>query len=126
MDYKREEIEEYFYDFLKENKEYLREEKGLSNWTEDLHHNCFTDTDYYIIGTYQAKQWLGDEAFTVINYIKDYEMDNFGEVYTDLADPEKVVNMYTYIIGEQIVYEYLDKNTISMGEKFNHQEVYCF
>ena len=125
MDYKKDEIEEYFNDYLRENKEYLREEKGLSSWTEDLHHNCF-NTYYYIIGTYKAKQWLGAAVFDVISYIKDYEMDNFGEVYTDLADPEKVVNMYVYIIGEQIVYEYHDKNTISMGDKFNNQEVYCF
>ena len=125
MDYKKDEIEEYFNDYLRENKEYLREEKGLSSGTEDLHHNCF-NTYYYIIGTYKAKQWLGAAVFDVISYIKDYEMDNFGEVYTDLADPEKVVNMYVYIIGEQIVYEYLDKNTISMGDKFNNQEVYCF
>ena len=108
MDYKREEIEEYFYDFLKENKEYLREEKGLSNWTEDLHHNCF-NTDYYIIGTYQAKEWLGNKTFDVINFIKDYEQDNFGEVYTDLSDPERVVNMYVYIIGEEIVADYLQE-----------------
>ena len=107
MDYKIKEIKEYFDDFLNENKEYLREKKGLSNWTEDLHHDCF-NSDYYIIGTYQAKQWLGDHAFEVINYIKDYEIDNFGEVNTDFSDPERVVNMYTYIIGEQIVNEYLD------------------
>ena len=79
MDYKRDEIEEYFNNYLKENQD-----KGLSI-REDLHHNCF-NTDYYIIGTYQAKQWLGAAAFDVINYIKE---------------------------GEHIVYEYLDKNKIS-------------
>ena len=29
-------------------------------------------------------------------------MDNFGEVYTDFSSAEAVVNMYTYIIGEQL------------------------
>jgi hypothetical protein len=61
--------------------------------------------DYYIIGSYKATQWLGEEVFNVINIIKDYEMDNFGEVYTDFSSPEKVVNMYAYIIGEQVVNE---------------------
>jgi hypothetical protein len=61
--------------------------------------------DYYIIGSYKAKQWLGEEVFNIINIIKDYEMDNFGEVYTDFSSPEKVVNMYAYIIGEQVVNE---------------------
>ena len=45
----------------------------------------------------------------LINFIKDYEQDNFGEVSTDLSDPERVVNMYVYIIGEEIVWEYLAK-----------------
>jgi hypothetical protein len=64
------------------------------------------NTDYYIIGTYKAKKWLGDEVFNVIEIIKDYEQLHFGEVSTDLSDPEKIVNMYAYIIGENIVEEY--------------------
>jgi hypothetical protein len=48
-------------------------------------------------------------AFDVINFIKDYEQDNFGEVYTDLSEPEKVVNMYAYIIGEEIIADYLNE-----------------
>tara|TARA_B100001094_G_scaffold294579_1_gene315323 strand:- start:131 stop:469 length:339 start_codon:yes stop_codon:yes gene_type:complete len=106
MDYKREEIQEHFNDFIKENKEYL-EENYPNTWRDDLHHEAF-NLDYYIIGTYQAKQWLGNEAFNIIGFIKDYEQSNFGEVYTDLSNPEKVVNMYAYIIGEEIVYEYLN------------------
>ena len=113
MDYKKDEIEEYFNDYLRENKEYLREEKGLSSWTEDLHHNCF-NTYYYIIGTYKAKQWLGAAVFDVISYIKDYEMDNFGEVYTDLSNPERVVNMAVYIIGEEIVAKEVASEPINM------------
>ena len=103
MDYKKEEIKEYFDDFINDqNAEWIEDNK------DDLHHHAF-NTDYYIIGTYQAKQWLGDMAFNVINFIKDYEQDNFGEVHTDLSDPEKVVNMYAYIIGEEIVADYLNE-----------------
>jgi hypothetical protein len=64
------------------------------------------NTDYYIIGTYKAKKWLGDEVFAVIGIIKDYAQLHFGEVNTDFSDPEKIVNMYAYIIGENIVEEY--------------------
>ena len=64
--------------------------------------------DYYIIGTWQATEWLGDRAFQVIEFIKEYEQDNFGEVFTDLSSPESVVNMFTYIIGEQLVYNESD------------------
>mgnify|MGYP003142367123 FL=1 len=73
-----------------------------------MHHHAF-NTDYYIIGTYQATQWLGDKVFHVIDEIKEYEMFNFGEVNTDFSSPESVVNMYAYIIGEQIVNDWISK-----------------
>ena len=110
MKYKYEEIKEYFETFVKENEEYIREDK---NFYEDLHHECF-NTYYYIMGTYKATKWLGDQVFNVIEYIKEYENNNFGEVTTDFSDPEKIVNMYVYIIGEEIVYNYkeeLEKET---------------
>ena len=109
MDYKREEIKEYFNDYLKDNKEWIEENISEHNdWLEDLHLNAF-NTDYYIIGRYQATQWLGEEVFNIINFIKEYEMDNFGEVYTDFSEAERVVNMYTYIIGEEIVSDYINQ-----------------
>ena len=99
--YKREEIKEHFDDFIEDqSKEWIEENK------DDLHHYAFNE-DYFIIGTYEAKQWLGDEAFDVIGTIQDYENLVFGESYTDLGDPEKVVNMYAYIVGEEIVQDYL-------------------
>ncbi len=74
---------------------------------DDLHNSMF-NADYYIIGTYKAEQWCGGETFDIINAVKGYEQDNFGEVSTLLYDPEKVVNMYTYIIGEEILGEFCD------------------
>ena len=111
MKYKNEEIKEYFKDFIKENEKQIKED---NNFYEELHHECF-NTDYYIIGTYKATKWLGEEVFNVIEYIKEYENNNFGEVTTDFSDPEKIVNMYVYIIGEEIVYNYkeeLEKETV--------------
>ena len=101
--YKKSEIEDHFYDFIEEqDKEWIEENK------EDLHHHCF-NTDYFIIGTYKAKQWLGDNAFDIIGIVKDYEKDNFGEVSTDLSNAEKVVNMYAYIVGEDVIQDYKRK-----------------
>lgn len=105
--YKQEEIKSYFDNYLDENLEYFKDNDP--HWKEDLHHNAF-NTDYYIIGTYQAKQWLGDNAFDVINIIKEYEQDNFGQVTTDFSCPESVVNMYAYIVGEKLVNTWLDEN----------------
>ena len=103
MNYKRKEIQEYFNDsIINYDKEWIE------NNQDDLHHEIF-NTDYFIIGSYKAKQWMSDEAFNIIGFIKEYEDCNFGEVYTDLSDPEKVVNMYAYIIGEDIVNDYINK-----------------
>jgi len=103
MNYKKQEIQEYFNDsIINYDKEWIE------NNQDDLHHEIF-NTDYFIIGSYKAKQWMGDEAFNIIGFVKEYEDWNFGEVYTDLSDPEKVVNMYAYIIGEEIVNDYINK-----------------
>jgi hypothetical protein len=104
MDYKKEELKEYFDDFIDDSLEYLKEDEY---WKDDLHHNAFNQ-DYYITGTYKAKKWLGDMAFDVIEHIREYEQLHFGEVNTDLSDAEKIVNMYVYIIGEEIVHEWLE------------------
>ena len=37
--------------------------------------------------------------------IQEYENDNFGECNTELDNPEKVVNMYVYILGEHLMQE---------------------
>lgn len=95
--HKKDEIRDYII-------ESLDNYKGSDLEACDLHNELF-NTDYYIIGTYQAKQWLGDMAFECIEAIKEYEQDNFGEVNTDLSDPEKVVNMYAYIVGEEVLQE---------------------
>ena len=107
MDFKREEIKQYFDDFIKENSNSLSD----NDFIEDLHYHSF-NTDYYIIGTYKASQWLEDQTFNVINFIIKYENDNFGQVSTDFSSAEKVVNMYVYILGEDIVHEYKEKNNL--------------
>lgn len=70
----------------------------------ELHNRLFNE-DYFIIGTYQAKQFLGSKTFDAIEKVKEYEQDNFGEVFTDFSEPEKVVNMLAYIIGEEVLGE---------------------
>ncbi len=70
----------------------------------DVHNEIF-NTDYFIIGYYEAEQWLIKNVgiFAAIEEIKEYEQDNFGTVSTDLSSSEKVVNMYAYIKGEEIL-----------------------
>lgn len=73
-------------------------------YTCDLHNELF-NRDYFIIGNYKAEQFLinGPGIFAAIEEIKEYEQSNFGEVNTDFSSPEKVVNMYVYIQGEEIL-----------------------
>ena len=70
----------------------------------DLHNELF-NTDYFIIGYYNAEKWLTENVgiFQAINEVKEYEQSNFGAVSTDLSSSEKVVNMYAYIKGEEIL-----------------------
>lgn len=70
----------------------------------DLHHELF-NTDYFIIGYYQAEQWINQVggAFSVIDQIQNYEVFNFGECSTDLSSSESVANMYAYILGENLL-----------------------
>ena len=103
MNYKKEEIQEHFNDWIKD-----QDQEWINDNIDDSHHYVFNN-DYYIIGTYKAKQWCGDEVFNIIDFIKEYENWHFGEVNTDFSSPEAVVNMYVYIIGEQIVYDYINK-----------------
>ena len=43
--------------------------------------------------------------FEAIDLVQTYEKDNFGEVYTDLSDPERLINMVYYIIGDEVICE---------------------
>jgi hypothetical protein len=81
---------------------------GYSGYYCDLHNEVF-NTDYYIIGTRRAKEALKEyDVWEAIEKVQTYEKDNFGEIYTDLTDPEKLVNMLYYIIGEEVLYEMMD------------------
>ena len=112
--FKYDEIKDHFYDWLEE-----QDPEWINENIDDIHHHCF-NSDYYIIGTYEAKQWLcdeakqwlGDKVFHVIETIKEYEKFNFGEVTTDFSEPEKIVNMYAYIIGEQVIYEWQQEREV--------------
>lgn len=80
-------------------------EDGYSGYYCDLHNEVF-NTDYYIIGTYEAKEALRKyDVFEAIELVQTYEKEQFGEVYTDLSDPEKLINMVYYIIGDEVIGE---------------------
>ena len=92
-------------------------ENGYDGHYCDLHNEVF-NIDYYVTGTAEAKNILGDDVFDAIGRVYTYEKDNFGEIYTDLSDPIKIVNVLYYIIGEEIMYSSGEFSKI-LGEHWN-------
>ena len=113
----------------------LNDDVGLDQHISDLHHYLLNE-DYFIIGYYQAEQWLKKDngsVFEAIETIREYEQTNFGQVSTDLSSSENVANMLAYILGEQILFnndtynlftrfhnEYLDKDKRDSLQKLFH------
>jgi len=84
----------------------LNDLKGSDIEASELHNQMY-NIDYFIIGRYNAEQWLikNGGVFNAIGAIQEYEKDNFGEVSTDLSEAEKVCNMFAYILGEELLSE---------------------
>ena len=101
---KQKELREFCIERLKEIADYDTVHDFKRRYVSDLHHEIF-NTDYYIVGRYQAKQWMGGDAFDMIGDVVEYEKDNFGEITTDLSEPESVVNMWVYVQGWELINE---------------------
>lgn len=74
---------------------------------DEWHHHAF-NANYYIIGYYNAEQWLkyhDVSAFEATGECIDYERETFGEVHKTYDDAETTVNMYVYIKGEELLAE---------------------
>ena len=105
--------------------EYLENTDGFYGC--DLHSEVF-NTDYYIIGTAKAKEALENYGvFDALNKVQTYEAYNFGEVTTDLSDPEKFANMLYYIESEEYLYsmdgEIHDILDEQWGDEFQEKDI---
>mgnify|MGYP003112324687 CR=1 FL=1 len=83
----------------------LREVSEGEEYVDDLHNRLFNQ-DYFIIGYAQANDYMKEndlEPFEVIEFVQDYEKDNFGETNTKV-NSEAMINMWAYIMGENILY----------------------
>lgn len=93
-------------------------ENGYEGYLFELHDEVF-NTDYYIIGRYEAEKALEDYGvFKAIREIRDYEEFSFRERYTDLSEPESVANMLYYIVGNEIINEIVNSNN-SLSDEWN-------
>jgi len=88
---------------------------------DDWHFHCFNE-DYYIIGYYEAEQWLKNHdisAFEAIGICQEYENEVFGEQYKMYDNAETTVNMLAYIYGDQILNEIDADNIEELTEALN-------
>lgn len=105
---------------MKKEQNYFTKDEALEKIAETLHHgfegavqdllNEVFNTDYYIIGTAEAEKALEEYGvFNAIRKVRDYEEFQFGEFTTPVEDPEKLANMLFLIIGEETLYELVEK-----------------
>ena len=107
---------------------------------EDLFNSMF-NSDYYITGMYEASQALEtfknaeeldgcktnlDGVFGAIELIKQYELDQFGEVLTPLDEPQRVANMVEYIRGENCFNEALNRANIDVDSETTEENLKKF
>lgn len=97
-------MEKYF--TIEEMKENIAEVlEWYTGYYCDLHNEVF-NTSYYIVGTATAEKALEQYGvFDAIEKVQEYEKEHFGEILTDLSDPEKVANMLYYVLGDEFMYE---------------------
>jgi hypothetical protein len=87
---------------------------------DEWHFYCFNE-DYYIIGYYEASEWLKKHEigeFEAAGICQQYEKDNFGEskVYDN---SEMTVNMLAYIWGEELIYSFDVETVEELQEEIN-------
>lgn len=100
----RKELVEFIETSMEDNKQTLEE---FERDPTELHHQLF-NLDYYIIGYYNAEQWLNNHnlsPFRAIEICVDYELEHFGETTADrYNNAESCVNMLAYIFGEELIH----------------------
>ena len=87
--------------------QHLNETIKYLDSNDEIHFHAFNE-DYYIIGYYQAEQWLkkhGLSTFEAIRICNDFEMEHFGEIQTSFDNAEKLVNHLVYWYGLELCNE---------------------
>ena len=92
------------------------------NNRDDWHFHLFNE-DYYIIGYYEASQWLKNhdiDAFEAIGICQEWEEDVLGEKQKVYDNAETTVNMLVYVWGEELLNEIDADNIEELTEALNN------
>ena len=69
----------------------------------DLAYEMYNN-DYYIIGTYKAKQFLKEYFDDMCECLEQYQ-EEVGEGYKDITNPEKVASLLTLFVAQDVLSE---------------------
>ena len=69
----------------------------------DLAHEMYNN-DYYIIGTYKAKQFLKEYFDDMTECLEQYE-EELGETYPDITNSEKLATLLALSVAEDVLCE---------------------
>ena len=130
MEHRREEIKEYFKNWVidrgshhLEILKFLKDHKDLSDtntkdnaWIDTyhlVHQEAFPITYPIIESPMAAKAFLGNEADAVRRFVLEWEKERYGDlgdgsIETDILDDVALVNRYFFIHGEDIVEEWME------------------
>lgn len=101
--YKYDEIKNELLDYVENNN--LTLSKALQD--DDLHFNVY-NSDYFIVGYYNAEQWLTKDdrnyTFEVLGYVQEQEENEFGTI-EKIDNAERLVNLYAYWLGYEVIAE---------------------
>ena len=134
MDYKYDQIKHYFKDwviafgshhleivkFLKENKDISLTNTKDSAWIDTydiIHQEVFPTNKRIIESPEAAKAFLGNETKQIREFVKKFEKEHYGDLEddniwkineTNILDDVELVNRYFFIIGKDIVAEWME------------------
>ena len=84
--------------------EYIENYGVQDMYLYDIANNLYNN-DYYIIGIYQAKEWLKkyfDDILETIEYWEDETGEPYGQIITDV---EKLATLVAYTVVDILLYE---------------------
>lgn len=91
-----------------EHIRYMVENKmKLVDIFDTIHNNLF-NTDYWVIGSYNARKELQEfpDGLIIVEYIQKKEIELFGALqFTEWQEPERVLNLLVYHLSEEIIAE---------------------
>ena len=101
--YKYDEIKNELLDYVENNNLTLSE--ALQD--DDLHYKVY-NSDYFVIGYYNAEQWLikndRNYTFEVLGYVQEQEEIALGTI-EKIDNAERLVNLYAYWLGYEVIAE---------------------